>query len=105
MASLGMYMFPVLTNLLPVWDTRGFIAVMILHMAVSEPLYYYLHKCFHGNYLFNHYHSLHHSSPVPQPFTGNYLSQLKPISPLYLIFYPADISIFASTYLHLFLYI
>lgn len=70
-ASFGLYMFPVLRKLLPVWDTKGFIAIMILHMIVSEPLYYWAHKCFHGDYLFSKYHSFHHSSPVPQPFTGN----------------------------------
>uniref|UniRef100_A0A5B6Z7Y4 Putative Fatty acid hydroxylase superfamily n=1 Tax=Davidia involucrata TaxID=16924 RepID=A0A5B6Z7Y4_DAVIN len=69
MASMACYMFPVLTSL-PLWNTRGLIAIMILHMGVSEPLYYWLHKKFHGNYLFTHYHSLHHSSAVPQPFTA-----------------------------------
>ncbi|KAL1816174.1 hypothetical protein ACET3Z_018748 [Daucus carota] len=78
-AYLGFYMSPMLRNLLPVWDTRGFIAIMILHMAVSEPLYYLAHKCFHGNYLFSKFHYFHHSSPIPQPFTAasaTYLEQL-----------------------------
>ncbi|KAM7477084.1 hypothetical protein LguiB_024327 [Lonicera macranthoides] len=69
MSSMGIYLFPKMASL-PVWDTRGFIAILILHMGVSEPLYYWIHKCFHGNYLFTHYHSLHHSSAVPQPFTA-----------------------------------
>ncbi|KAA8535450.1 hypothetical protein F0562_030453 [Nyssa sinensis] len=68
-ASMASYMFPVLSSL-PLWNTRGFIATLILHMGVSEPLYYLAHKYFHGNYLFAHYHSLHHSSEVPQPFTA-----------------------------------
>ncbi|CAK9171356.1 unnamed protein product [Ilex paraguariensis] len=68
-ATLAFYMFPIPANL-PVWSTRGFIAIIILHVLVSEPLYYWAHKCFHGSYLFTHYHSLHHSSPVPQPFTA-----------------------------------
>jgi len=46
---------------------------MILHVGVSEPLYYWVHKKFHGDYLFKNYHSLHHSSPVPTPLTGEIL--------------------------------
>ncbi|KAA8522805.1 hypothetical protein F0562_009228 [Nyssa sinensis] len=69
MASMACYMFPILTSL-PLWNTRGFVAIMILHMGVSEPLYYWVHRYFHGDYLFAHYHSLHHSSAVPQPFTA-----------------------------------
>lgn len=70
--SLGLYKLPAaLRDEIPVWDTRGLIAVIILHILVSEPLYYLLHRCFHGSYLYSHSHSVHHSSPVPQPFTGN----------------------------------
>lgn len=69
LATLVFSMFPFLANL-PLWNTRGFIAVVLLHVGVSEPLYYLTHKYFHGNYLLTNYHSLHHSSPVPQPFTG-----------------------------------
>lgn len=69
-ASMGYYVFPS-SERLPQWNTKGFIAVLILHVAVSEPLYYVLHRQFHKNqYLFTHYHSLHHSSPVPQIPTG-----------------------------------
>lgn len=72
MGSLGFYMLQDQINL-PIWDLRGFLAIIILHITISEPLYYFLHKCFHGKYLFNNYHSLHHSSPVPQPYTGNFI--------------------------------
>lgn len=69
-ASMGYYIFPC-SESLPRWNTKGFIALLILHVAVSEPLYYVLHRHFHRNkYLFIHYHSLHHSSPVPQIPTG-----------------------------------
>lgn len=69
-ASMGYYIFPCSENL-PRWNTKGFIALQILHVAVSEPLYYVLHRHFHRNkYLFTHYHSLHHSSPAPQIPTG-----------------------------------
>ncbi|THG07960.1 hypothetical protein TEA_003804 [Camellia sinensis var. sinensis] len=78
MGSMACYIFPALSNL-PLWESRSFIAAMLLHIGVSEPLYYCLHKCFHAKYLFTHYHSLHHSSPVPQPFTagsGTFLEHL-----------------------------
>ncbi|KAL7228047.1 hypothetical protein ACSBR1_022843 [Camellia fascicularis] len=78
MGSMACYIFPALSNL-PLWESRSFIAAMLLHIGVSEPLYYWLHKCFHAKYLFTHYHSLHHSSSVPQPFTagsGTFLEHL-----------------------------
>ncbi|KAK9274452.1 hypothetical protein L1049_021699 [Liquidambar formosana] len=75
-ASMAYYIFPFLANL-PLWDSRGFIIVLMLHMTVSEPLFYWVHRCFHGNYLFTHYHSLHHSSPVPQSFTAGYATFLE----------------------------
>nr|GLL45403.1 protein ECERIFERUM 3-like [Ipomoea trifida] len=78
MASLGFIMFPE-TISLPSWDTRGVIAAILLHILVSEPLYYCLHKCFHGSYLFTHYHSLHHSSAVQHPFTAGHGTVLEHI--------------------------
>ncbi|XP_041019026.1 very-long-chain aldehyde decarbonylase CER3-like [Juglans microcarpa x Juglans regia] len=76
-ASMAFYMFPFPANL-PFWNTKGFIAVMTLHMAVSEPLYYWMHRyVLHGNSFFTHYHSLHHSSPVPQPFTAGHATFLE----------------------------
>ncbi|XP_059276470.1 very-long-chain aldehyde decarbonylase CER3-like [Lycium ferocissimum] len=78
MASLAYYMLPNLVNL-PIWDLNGFMVITILHIVFSEPLYYYLHKCFHGSYLFKHYHSLHHSSAIPQPFTAGHATFLEQI--------------------------
>lgn len=69
-SSMVIYLFPSLGNL-PLWNTKGFIAVLILHVVVAEPLFYVLHRFFHTDYFFAHYHSLHHSSPVPQSFTGD----------------------------------
>lgn len=76
--SLLCYLFPTtfVTNL-PRWDNRGIITTLILHVFISEPLYYYLHRLFHGNFLFSRYHSLHHSSPVPQPFTAEHATLLE----------------------------
>ncbi|XP_073018351.1 very-long-chain aldehyde decarbonylase CER3-like [Primulina eburnea] len=77
-ATLVMYMFPIFETM-PVWNKRGITSAIALHIAISEPLYYSVHKWFHGDYLFNSYHSLHHSSPVPQAYTaghGTFLEQL-----------------------------
>lgn len=74
------YMFPSLTNWGKLWDTRGVIAAMVLHMAVSEPLYYWIHRQLHRNsYLFQNYHSFHHHSPVLQPFTAGNATFLEQI--------------------------
>ncbi|XP_022921869.1 protein ECERIFERUM 3-like isoform X2 [Cucurbita moschata] len=69
MASMMVYLFPWLGNL-PLWNTKGLIAILILHVGIAEPLFYVFHRFFHTHYLFTHYHSLHHSSPVPQSFTA-----------------------------------
>lgn len=67
-------------NSLPLWNTKGLIALIVLHVTFSEPLYYFLHRSFHrNNYFFTHYHSFHHSSPVPHPMTGN--NNNNPINP------------------------
>ncbi|KAF2285864.1 hypothetical protein GH714_008486 [Hevea brasiliensis] len=69
-ASMACYIFPSFIENVPVWNTKGFITILILHVGISEPLYYWVHRYFHGSYLFTHYHSIHHSSPVLHPFTG-----------------------------------
>ncbi|KAF8407305.1 hypothetical protein HHK36_006432 [Tetracentron sinense] len=69
LASMACYSFPFIGNL-PLWNTRGFIYALVLHMGVSEPLYYWIHRYFHADSLFNHYHSLHHASVVPQTSTA-----------------------------------
>ncbi|KAK4757717.1 hypothetical protein SAY87_019018 [Trapa incisa] len=70
MASIAYYTFPSLQGL-PLWNTGGLITALVLHMGVSEPLYYWIHRCTHAQQaLFRDYHSLHHGSPVPQPSTA-----------------------------------
>lgn len=69
MAVLGCYSLPFFTNL-PLWNWKGCIYALILHMGVSEPLYYWMHKRLHTGYLFTHYHSMHHASTVTHSFTG-----------------------------------
>ncbi|KAK1316372.1 Protein ECERIFERUM 3 [Acorus calamus] len=69
LAFMAYYTFPSLVDL-PLWDLKGCLFALLLHMVVSEPLYYCMHRLLHTDHLFKHYHSLHHSSPVPQPFTA-----------------------------------
>lgn len=69
-ASLAIYLFPYGFPNLSVWETKGLVVIVVLHVFVSEPLYYWMHRLLHGNYLYTPYHSFHHSSTVPQPVTG-----------------------------------
>ncbi|KAK8545148.1 hypothetical protein V6N12_025993 [Hibiscus sabdariffa] len=75
-ASMACLMFPSL-DALPLWNSKGFFTSLLLHVIFSEPLYYWAHRLLHGTYLFNHYHSLHHSSPVPHPFTAGHATPLE----------------------------
>lgn len=64
---------------IPLWNTKGLIVLIVLHVTFSEPLYYFLHRSVHrNNYLFTHYHSFHHSSTVPNPMTGKFSLILHP---------------------------
>ncbi|ONK69677.1 uncharacterized protein A4U43_C05F25570 [Asparagus officinalis] len=77
MAALACYMIPNSRGL-PIWDFRGPPIVMILHVLVSEPLFYWAHRFIHGSgYLFQNYHSIHHSSRVPMGFTAGFATPLE----------------------------
>jgi len=67
---MACYIDPPFIENVPLWNAKGFIIILSLHVGISEPLYYWVHRCFHESYLFNQYHSIHHSSPVLHPFTG-----------------------------------
>ncbi|KAJ4833129.1 Very-long-chain aldehyde decarbonylase cer3 [Turnera subulata] len=70
-ASMACCLFPTFLESIPLWSTKGLVTVMILHVAISEPLYYWVHRCLHRNkYLFTHHHSVKHCSPVLHPFTA-----------------------------------
>ncbi|KAJ6759260.1 VERY-LONG-CHAIN ALDEHYDE DECARBONYLASE CER3 [Salix koriyanagi] len=69
-ASISCYIYPPFIDNVPLWNTKGFITILTLHAGISEPLYYFVHRRFHKGYLFTHYHSIHHSSPVLHPYTG-----------------------------------
>ncbi|XP_011073241.1 protein ECERIFERUM 3-like isoform X1 [Sesamum indicum] len=68
--------FPLLANL-PIWDLRGVLICLILHIGISEPLYYWMHRLLHFPSLFRKYHWLHHSSKVISPFTAGHASFLE----------------------------
>lgn len=63
----------------PLWNARGLLITLLLHMGPAELLYYCLHRAFHTSYLFNNYHKLHHESVTPEPSTAGtstFLEQL-----------------------------
>ncbi|XWS70891.1 hypothetical protein CRYUN_Cryun03dG0088400 [Craigia yunnanensis] len=76
LASMACLIFPSLDGL-PLWNPKGFITLLLLHVTISEPLYYWAHRFFHESYLFTHYHSLQHSSPVPEPFTAGHATLIE----------------------------
>ncbi|KAL1554081.1 Very-long-chain aldehyde decarbonylase cer3 [Salvia divinorum] len=61
----------------PIFDSRGFLWCLILHIGISEPLYYWLHRLLHSPASFQHYHWLHHSSRVLHPFTAGHATFLE----------------------------
>ncbi|XP_071735971.1 very-long-chain aldehyde decarbonylase CER1-like [Rutidosis leptorrhynchoides] len=54
----------------PFWRLDGVIIVTLLHVTVVEFLYYWLHRALHHHFLYNRYHSHHHSSIVTEPITS-----------------------------------
>ncbi|KAM7267728.1 hypothetical protein ACFE04_009894 [Oxalis oulophora] len=86
------YIFPYFENL-PLWNINGVIAILLLHVLVSEPLYYWAHRQFHKEPFFSNYHSLHHSSPVLNPLTAGNSSLLEHL----VLFIVIGIPIMGST--------
>ncbi|XP_066390270.1 uncharacterized protein [Miscanthus floridulus] len=78
MAATALYTFPSLRHL-PLWpvDARGLAVTALVHAAATEPLAYAAHRAFHGGLLYARYHSLHHSTRVPQPFTAGLATPLE----------------------------
>ncbi|KAK8661027.1 hypothetical protein V6N13_051929 [Hibiscus sabdariffa] len=76
LASMACLIFPSLASL-PLWNPKGFVTLLLLHVSVSEPLYYWAHRFLHESYLFTHYHLLHHSSPVLHPYTAGHATFLE----------------------------
>lgn len=69
MAGMACYAFQFLGTL-QIWNWSGCVYALLLHIGVSEPLYYWVHRRLHVGSLFTDYHSLHHLSVVTQPYTG-----------------------------------
>ncbi|XP_073002940.1 very-long-chain aldehyde decarbonylase GL1-2-like [Typha latifolia] len=80
-AFIGVMFLNIMPSLgdLPLWDIRGCIVALILHVGLSEPLFYLVHRCLHKGFLFTHYHRIHHSSAVLQPFTAGFATPLEHI--------------------------
>ncbi|XP_064948514.1 very-long-chain aldehyde decarbonylase GL1-2-like [Musa acuminata AAA Group] len=76
LGSMVLYAAPSLEEL-PLLQLKGCIVALLLHVGVSEPLFYVAHRCFHRGYLYAHYHSIHHSSPVPQSLTAAFATPLE----------------------------
>ncbi|KAJ8500047.1 hypothetical protein OPV22_010599 [Ensete ventricosum] len=62
---------------LPILGLKGCIIALLLHVGVSEPVFYLANRCFHGGSLFTHYHSIQHASPVPTPMTAGFGTPLE----------------------------
>ncbi|KAL5212803.1 hypothetical protein ABZP36_023650 [Zizania latifolia] len=57
---------------LRLWDPQGWAITLLLHVAFSEPVFYWAHRALHLSPLFSHYHSAHHSSHVTTPLTAGF---------------------------------
>uniref|UniRef100_A0A803NJC7 Protein ECERIFERUM 1-like n=2 Tax=Cannabis sativa TaxID=3483 RepID=A0A803NJC7_CANSA len=55
---------------LPLWRSDGVLITILLHTTFVEFAYYWLHRALHHHYLYNRYHSHHHSSIVTEPITS-----------------------------------
>ncbi len=58
---------------LPIWNMKGLAILFLLHVGPVEFLYYWMHRAFHSEPLFQRYHSFHHMSVVTEPPTGQFL--------------------------------
>ncbi|GLJ55635.1 hypothetical protein SUGI_1194840 [Cryptomeria japonica] len=55
---------------LPLWNTKGLPVIFLAHIGPSEFVYYWAHRALHHHFLYNRYHSHHHSSFVTEPITS-----------------------------------
>uniref|UniRef100_A0A0D3GJE0 aldehyde oxygenase (deformylating) n=1 Tax=Oryza barthii TaxID=65489 RepID=A0A0D3GJE0_9ORYZ len=65
------------TSDLSAWDLRGWAIAVVLHVAVSEPAFYWAHRALHLGPLFSRYHSLHHSFQATQALTAGFVTPLE----------------------------
>ncbi|KAF0906092.1 hypothetical protein E2562_009095 [Oryza meyeriana var. granulata] len=64
-------------QLLCMWDPRGWAIALLLHVFVSEPLFYWAHRALHRAPLFSRYHAAHHHSSVTTPLTAGFGTPLE----------------------------
>uniref|UniRef100_A0ACD5USG6 Uncharacterized protein n=1 Tax=Avena sativa TaxID=4498 RepID=A0ACD5USG6_AVESA len=57
-------------RLMPMWDTKGAIITVLLHIGPVEFVYYWFHRALHHHFLYSRYHSHHHTSIVTEPITS-----------------------------------
>ncbi|KAF7106692.1 hypothetical protein CFC21_107410 [Triticum aestivum] len=57
-------------RLMPMWETKGAIAIALLHVGPVEFIYYWFHRALHHHFLYSRYHSHHHASIVTEPITA-----------------------------------
>ena len=55
----------------PLYDGKGLIKMLLIHMGPTEFIYYWLHRALHWHSLYAKYHSHHHASFVPEAITGS----------------------------------
>jgi len=55
----------------PLYDGKGLIKCLLIHMGPTEFIYYWLHRALHLHTLYAKYHSHHHASFVPEAVTGS----------------------------------
>jgi len=53
------------------FDGKGLVKMLLLHMGPTEFIYYWLHRALHLHTLYANYHSHHHASFVPEAITGS----------------------------------
>ena len=53
------------------YDGKGLIKCLLIHMGPTEFVYYWLHRALHLHSLYAKYHSHHHASFVPEAVTGS----------------------------------
>ncbi|XP_078438329.1 very-long-chain aldehyde decarbonylase GL1-1-like [Wolffia australiana] len=70
------YLIPSAGNV-PLWNAKGLLTALLVHLTFSETLFYFSHRLFHTDFMFQRYHSLHHSVPVPQSYTAGLATPLE----------------------------
>ena len=63
------YCYPVFRDM-PAFTARSFVFGALIHMLLSESVYYAFHRLLHVPFFYKHFHSFHHGSVVTEPATG-----------------------------------